>query len=126
MISLGVLNNNPEEMGFEGSGIVQAVGPGVQNLSVGDRVLYMGSGCFSTYLTMSEVLCIKIDKPMSFEQAAVVPGVYTTALMALVDKANLQRGQVSQFSMVAKCVPPLTSLSIHSRFSSTLPVVVLV
>jgi NADPH:quinone reductase-like Zn-dependent oxidoreductase len=87
-------------MGFEGSGIIRAVGPGVQNLSIGDRVLYMGSGCFSTYLTMSETLCVKIDESMSFEQAAVVPGVYTTALMALVDKANLKRGQVSQTIMV--------------------------
>jgi NADPH:quinone reductase-like Zn-dependent oxidoreductase len=95
MISLGVLHNNPEEMGFEGSGIVKAVGPGVQTLSVGDRILYMGSGCFSTYLTISESLCSKIDSSMSFEQAAVVPGVYTTTIMALIDKANLQAGQVS-------------------------------
>ena len=96
MISLGILNQNPAEMGFEGSGIVQAVGSGVKRLSVGDRVLYMGSGCFSTYLTMQETLCIKIDDTMSFEQAAVLPGVYATALMALVDKGNLQQGQVSR------------------------------
>jgi len=93
MIALGVLDNNTDEMGFEGSGVVRAVGPGVQRLSVGDRVMYMGSGCFSTCLTMRETLCIKIADTMSFEQAAALPGVYTTALMALVDKANLQPGQ---------------------------------
>lgn len=126
MISLGILNHNPAEMGFEGSGIVRAVGSGVQRLSVGDRVLYMGSGCFSTYLTMQETLCIKIDDTMSFEQAAVLPGVYATALMALVDKGNLQQGQVSQIRVVAgDGSPPLTSIKTHSRFSSTLLVVVL-
>lgn len=97
MIALGVLNNNPDEMGFEGSGIVQAVGPGVESLSIGDRVLYMGSGCFSTHLTIPETLCSKIDESMSYEQAAGVPGVYTTAVMALIDRANLQRGQVRKF-----------------------------
>lgn len=100
MIALGVLNDSPEEIGLEGSGIVQAVGPGVKNLSIGDRVLYMGSGCFSTYLTMPETSCVKIGASMSFEQAAGVPAVYTTALMALVDKANLQRGQVRLTSTV--------------------------
>jgi NADPH:quinone reductase-like Zn-dependent oxidoreductase len=95
MISLGVMNNNPEEMGLEGSGVVKAVGHGVQTFSVGDRILYMGSGCLSTHMTISEALCCKIDSSMSFEQAAVVPCVYTTALMALIDKANLQQGQVN-------------------------------
>jgi NADPH:quinone reductase-like Zn-dependent oxidoreductase len=98
-VALGVLRTSLAQMGFEGSGIVRAVGPGVQNISVGDRVLYMVSGCFSTSLTIPESLCIKIDNSMSFEQAAAVPGVYSTALMALVDKANLQKGQVSPSSV---------------------------
>jgi hypothetical protein len=93
MIAMGILNHNPSEMGFEGSGIVREVGAGVRHLAVGDRVVYLGSGCFSTYLTMKAVLAIKIDDSTSFEQAAALPGVYATALMALVDKGNLQRGQ---------------------------------
>lgn len=112
MIALGILNHNPSEMGFEGSGIVRAVGPGVQRLSVGDRVLYMGSSCFSTYLTMQAALCIKIDETMSFEQAAALPGVYATALMALVDKANLQRGQVRIFCTADSLPCPLSSPSL--------------
>jgi NADPH:quinone reductase-like Zn-dependent oxidoreductase len=94
MIAMGILNNNTAEMGFEGSGIVRAVGQGVQHLSIGDRVLYMGSSCFSTYLTIQAALCVKVPESMSFEQAAALPGVYATALLALVDKGNLQRGQV--------------------------------
>ena len=69
-------------------------GPGVQNLSVGDRVLYMASGCFTTHITLSQTLCVKIDDSMTFEQGAALPCVYATATMALADKANLQQGQV--------------------------------
>jgi NADPH:quinone reductase-like Zn-dependent oxidoreductase len=106
MIAMGILDYSPAEMGFEGSGIIQAVGRGVSRLSVGDRALYMGSSCFSTYLTMKAALCVKIDDTMSYEQAAALPGVYATALMALVDKANLQRGQVRVSAQKLACLVP--------------------
>lgn len=98
LIALGVIDNSPSEMGFEGSGIVRAVGPGVSRFSVGDRVMYLGSGCFKTIHTMKAALCVKMDDSMTFEQGAALPCVYATALMALVDKADLQRGQVRSSS----------------------------
>ncbi|KAI8630110.1 putative polyketide synthase [Xylariaceae sp. FL1651] len=94
LIALGILDNSTSEIGLEGSGIVQAIGPGVRHVSVGDRVMYMSSGCFTTHLTMPATLCVKMDDAMSFEQGAAVPCVYATALLALVDKANLQQGQI--------------------------------
>ncbi|TGJ79517.1 hypothetical protein E0Z10_g9254 [Xylaria hypoxylon] len=93
LIALGVLDNSTSEMGLEGSGIVRAVGSEVQHVSIGDRVMYMSSGCFTTHLIMPATLCVKMDELMTFEQGAAVPCVYATALLALVDKANLRRGQ---------------------------------
>ncbi|OCK77276.1 putative polyketide synthase [Lepidopterella palustris CBS 459.81] len=93
MIAMGVLNHNPAELGFEGCGIVREVGPGVDQFAVGDQVLYIGSSCLSTNLTLPAALCAKFPKSMTFEQAAALPAVYATALMGLVDKGNLQRGQ---------------------------------
>ncbi|CAI4215845.1 unnamed protein product [Parascedosporium putredinis] len=93
VIALGIVEGSPSQMGFEGSGIVRAVGPGVQRFSVGDRVMYMGGGCFATHITLSETLCVQMDSSMSFVQGATMPCVYATALMALVDTANLQKGQ---------------------------------
>lgn len=84
--------------------MVRAVGPGVSRVSVGDRVMYLGSGCFKTMHTMNAALCVKMDDTMTFEQGAALPCVYATALMALVDKANLQQGQVrspSDLSLLA-------------------------
>lgn len=91
---MGVIDNSPGEMGFEGSGVVRAVGPGVSRFSVGDRVMYLGSGCFKTIHKMKAALCVKMDDSMTFEQGAALPCVYATACMALVDKADLQEGQV--------------------------------
>jgi NADPH:quinone reductase-like Zn-dependent oxidoreductase len=86
-------------MGLEGSGIVQAIGSGVQNVSIGDRVMYMSGGCFTTHLRIPAALCVILGESMSFEQGAAVPCVYATALLALVDKANLRRGQVRESFM---------------------------
>ncbi|PON24523.1 KR domain-containing protein [Trichoderma gamsii] len=93
LIALGVLDNSTREVGLEGCGIVSEVGPGVSKVAVGDRVIYMSSGCFTTEITLSQVLCVKIDDALTFEQGAGLPCVYATAAMALDDKANLKKGQ---------------------------------
>ncbi|KAI1265004.1 putative polyketide synthase [Xylariaceae sp. FL1019] len=93
LIALNVLDDSTAEMGLEGSGVIKAVGSTVHHLSVGDRVMYMSSGCFTTHLVVSAALCVKMDDSMSFEISAAIPCVYATALLALVDKANLRRGQ---------------------------------
>ncbi|KOS17128.1 Lovastatin nonaketide synthase [Escovopsis weberi] len=93
LLALGVLNTSTDDMGFEGSGVVRKVGPGVTRLSVGDRVMFLGCGAFRTSWTMNASLCVKLNDSMTFEQGAALPCVSATALMALVDKANLQAGQ---------------------------------
>jgi NADPH:quinone reductase-like Zn-dependent oxidoreductase len=91
-----VLNNSPSELGLEGSGVVREVGPDVHHLSVGDRVMYMSSGCFSTHSMVPAMLCVKLDDSISFQYGASIPCTYATAILALVDKGNLRRGQVSK------------------------------
>ncbi|KAJ5106839.1 hypothetical protein N7456_003514 [Penicillium angulare] len=93
LISLGVISISASDMGLEGAGVIEAIGPDVNNLAVGDRVLYMSTGCFSTSFTLPEKLCIRLNDDMSFVTAASLPCVYGTAIMALIDKANLQPGQ---------------------------------
>lgn len=82
-------------MGHEGSGVIRAVGPDVQDLSVGDRVMFIHDGCFTTQLTLSKDICVRLDDSTSFVQGAALPAVHATALAALVDVSRLQRGQVS-------------------------------
>lgn len=80
---------------MEGCGVVTELGPGVKDLAIGDTVIYMSSGCFTTHITLSQALCVKIGDDLTYEQGAALPCVYATAAMALADKANLQPGQVS-------------------------------
>jgi NADPH:quinone reductase-like Zn-dependent oxidoreductase len=105
-----VLENSTRELGLEGSGIVQAVGRSVHNILVGDRVMFMSSGCFSTSITVSADACVRIDHSMSFEEAAAMPCVYATAAMALIDKARLQHGQASSIPVLPSR-PALTQIA---------------
>jgi len=98
LIALGVLDNSTRELGLEGSGCVRAVGRNVHNILVDDRVMFMASGCFTTQMTVPAAACVRIDERMSFEEAAAMPCVYATAAMALMDKAQLRAGQVSEQS----------------------------
>jgi NADPH2:quinone reductase len=62
----------PAGMGVEGAGVVEAVGPGVEHVSVGDRVTYTGSplGAYSTERVMPAAPLIKLPDEIPFDVAA--------------------------------------------------------
>ena len=66
-------NALPHGLGFEGAGVVEAVGAGV-NLKEGDRVAYPQGpiGAYSELRTMSAATVVKLPKAISFDQAAAV------------------------------------------------------
>lgn len=96
---MGILDNDVTEIGLEASGIVQARGPAVKHLDIGDRVAFMCPGSFTTTRVLSGALCVKLDPAISFEEGATIPCVFITAMMALVDKGNLENGQVRENMM---------------------------
>jgi NADPH:quinone reductase-like Zn-dependent oxidoreductase len=63
-------------MGVEASGVVQAVGEGVTNVEVGDRVTYTGFlntlGAYSTERLIPAAPLIKLPETISFETAAAM------------------------------------------------------
>lgn len=63
----------PHGLGFEGAGVVEAVGSGV-NLKEGDRVAYPQgpTGAYAEMRTMPATMVVKLPKAISFEQAAAV------------------------------------------------------
>jgi NADPH2:quinone reductase len=64
----------PSGLGFEGAGVIEAVGTGVKNLAVGDRVAY-GQGPLGAYAerrTMPVAQVVKLPKEISFEQGAAM------------------------------------------------------
>ena len=80
--------------GGESSGIISAVGEGVESLTVGDRVFAMtGIGAFAEKILVPETAAVKIPQGMSFETAAALPMTYGTSLYALKQRAELREDE---------------------------------
>ncbi len=79
-------------VGGEGAGVVLEVGPGVQGLTVGDRVMGLLSGLGPVSVT-DHRLVARAPEGWSFAQAASVPIVFLTAYYGLVDLAALAEGE---------------------------------
>ena len=69
------------------------VGSSVSEYAIGDRVLVSIPGRFNTYTSVPAWTCCKIRDDERFVDLAAVPIAYATAIHALRDKANLQRGE---------------------------------
>ncbi len=85
-------------LGSDVAGEVHEVGPGVQNVKVGDRVLGMAVGlksnrpadaAFQTYTVLRAHMVSPIPSTMSFEDVAVIPLAISTAASGLYQKNYL-------------------------------------
>ena len=84
----------PFTPGGESAGIISAVGEGVENLKVGDRVFAMtGIGAFAEKIVVPEAAAVKIPDSMNFETAAALPMTYGTSLYALKQRGMLKEGE---------------------------------
>ncbi len=90
--ALGQYPGDAGPLGFECAGIVIATGPGVGTLSVGDPVVARASGCFASYVNVSETFAAKIPGDLTFAQAASVPVAFMTAYHALINLAKIGPG----------------------------------
>ena len=84
----------PDIPGLELAGEVEALGPGVERLAVGDRVFgLVGGGAYAEQLVTHERALAKIPEGMSFQDAAAVPEAFITAHDAIVGQAGLTAGE---------------------------------
>ncbi|MGA2164864.1 MAG: SDR family NAD(P)-dependent oxidoreductase, partial [Solirubrobacteraceae bacterium] len=92
---LGALGMYPGEItiGGEGAGVVLAVGPGVEDLVVGDRVMGLLDGAFGSVAVTDRRLLVPVPQGWTWAGAASVPIVYLTAYHGLVDLAGAQQGE---------------------------------
>lgn len=76
------------------AGIVCAVGPGVDRLAVGDRVLAMAEiGGYAERVAVAQTQCYRLPPAMSFVEAASISLAYDTAWFALRERGRLQLGE---------------------------------
>lgn len=84
----------PTVIGYEAAGVVDAIGPEVTGVAVGDRVMGMTRfGGYSDSVVIPAAQAIKIGDALSFETAAAIPVQYLTAWMMLIRLGNLQKGE---------------------------------
>jgi putative PIG3 family NAD(P)H quinone oxidoreductase len=84
----------PDIPGLEFAGEVEALGPGVERLAVGDRVFgLVGGGGYAEQLVSHERACARIPDGLSFEDAAAIPEAFITAYDAMVSQAGLRGGE---------------------------------
>jgi NADPH2:quinone reductase len=80
--------------GGEAAGIVRAVGPGVTSLSVGDRVATtLIHGAFAERIVAPEQATVRLPSSVGFETGAATLLTYATTLHALVDRADVRKGE---------------------------------
>ena len=85
---------SPDIPGLEFAGEVEALGPGVERLAVGDRVFgLVGGGSYAEAVVSHERAVAKIPEGLSFEHAAAVPEAFITAHDAIVGQAGLAGGE---------------------------------
>ena len=80
--------------GSEAAGEVIAVGPGVADFRIGDRVMSRHSlGACAEIGNAKAALCDRIPEGMSVEEAGVFRGAYATAYHALLQRGRLAAGE---------------------------------
>jgi NADPH:quinone reductase-like Zn-dependent oxidoreductase len=84
----------PMVVGYEVSGIIEAVGDDVDQARVGERV-FAGTrfGGYSEIVNVQAADAVAIPDSMSFEQGAAIPVNYATAWAALHGYGSLQAGE---------------------------------
>ncbi|MBM0279998.1 SDR family NAD(P)-dependent oxidoreductase, partial [Micromonospora tarensis] len=94
LITLGMY---PQQslLGGEGAGVVLEVGPGVTDLTPGDRVmgLFAACGAFGPVAVTDHRLVVPVPLGWSFAEAATVPVAFLTAYQGLVELAGLRAGE---------------------------------
>ncbi|TXL68551.1 quinone oxidoreductase family protein [Zeimonas arvi] len=93
----------PAGIGLEGAGVVTAVGAGVTEVKVGDRVAYCGGpvGAYAELRNMPAAVLVKLPKKVDFETAAAMMLKGLTVQYLFRRTYKLQKGQTILFHAAA-------------------------
>jgi len=79
-----------DSVGLDVSGVVVAVGAKAKRFQIGDEVFGMAEkGAMGSHVLVSEAKLLKIPDNMTFEEASTIPCAFMTAIISLVDVADI-------------------------------------
>jgi len=90
--ALGMYPGEIRHLGSDASGEVVAVGEGVTQFKVGDRVVAMLEGAFSSHAIARWEFVAPLPDGVSFEQGAAIPTAYLTADITLNLLGKMSKG----------------------------------
>jgi acyl transferase domain-containing protein/NADPH:quinone reductase-like Zn-dependent oxidoreductase/acyl carrier protein len=90
--AMGMYPGDAGLFGGECAGEIVAVGEGVVDLQIGDAVMAVAGGSFSTHVTVSAQLVVRKPDFLGFEDAATIPIPFLTAYFTLNHLAGMQAG----------------------------------
>jgi len=100
MIALGILDEDllsggltHGAFGFECSGVVERVGPEVEGLRPGDRVMAFVANAFASHVTVAARHVVPVPDGISLAEAATIPVAFSTAWYALEEVARIRPGE---------------------------------
>jgi len=87
------MRRDDDPLGGEVAGIVARVGKNITDFQIGDEVIAITAGGFSTYVTSRTELAVKKPGHLSFEEAATLPLTFLTAHYALHVIGKIKAGE---------------------------------
>ena len=118
LIAQGIVDSHSSEgkgPGCECAGIIRRVGFDVTNVAVGDKVIVLSGGSYSTNLVTRATLCARIPGELSFAEAATMPSVYSTVIHSVVHLGRLRKGQVRVQSSGREMKAQILTDTVHTR-----------
>ncbi|WP_169332695.1 type I polyketide synthase [Nocardia araoensis] len=91
-VASGIHPDGAVPMGSECAGRVTAVGAGVEQFAVGDRVVALAADSFARHVTVNQGMVARLPDDLSFADGATVPYAFTAAWHALFDLGGLRAG----------------------------------
>lgn len=104
------VNHLPATIGVEAAGTVEAIGSGVKDLTVGDRVgYYFSLGAYAEYRLIQQDSLVKLPDDISFDEAASLLAKGLTARMLVKQACTVKPGDVVLVHAAAGGVGSLVS-----------------
>lgn len=88
-LRIGNPKAQPAPSGIEVAGTIEALGPGVDGWSVGDRVMARGRACYAESVVLESAALMPSPVNLDDVEAAAIPNVFVTAHDAIVTAANV-------------------------------------
>ena len=92
LTALGRYPGSSQVFGYECTGMIAALGEGVQAFQAGDKVMAAVPGSFGSYVTVPADWVMPIPKTLNEFEAATIPGAFLTAQYALCYLGGISAG----------------------------------